>query len=169
MSRRRFTVTATVVVALLVPAIPAAAADTPAIVVCHGVTTTTFDPPLTPTPQAVDRTTTEELLCEPVSGMPFTGSRTAKVRATLSCPALAEAPGPQTFRYTWDTLHPPNFSVIKSYGYPGDLRTSRAGVVISGRYKNYSYIQVTDTAPPSCASNGIAETTTRSTATFLSP
>jgi hypothetical protein len=166
-SRRRLSVTVAVVVALLIPAVPAHAST--AIVVCHGVTTTTYDPPLTPTPRPTDRTTTEELLCEPLSGMPFTGSRTAKVRASLSCPALSEAPGAQTFRYSWDTLQSPNHSVVKAQGYPGELSTSRAGTVVSGRYKGYAYIQVTDAVPPSCASSGIAETSTRSTVTFTAP
>ncbi|GLZ34517.1 hypothetical protein Lesp02_67040 [Lentzea sp. NBRC 105346] len=165
--RRRFSVIAAVAGALLLPALPAQAAEAP-IIVCSGVVTTTYDPPLGNTFRATNRTTTEELLCVPTSGMPFTGSRTSAVRGTFSCPIPADSPTPESYRYKWDNEHAPNSTVVKTVGYSGERMSSRTGSVIGGRYKGYSYIQVTD-AVASSPCDGTTQTARRSTVTFTAP
>lgn len=161
---------AALVVAMLVPAAPALAQGGPQVIVCSGVTTTTYDPPLTHAVRTTNRTTTEELLCVPLSGMPFTGARTEAVRGAMSCPIPADPQGSRTYRYNWDNDNPPNSSVVKSVGYPGERMTSRSGTVIGGRYKNYAFIQVTDEIGPfSCDNAGLASTTRRTTVTFTAP
>lgn len=168
LSRRRFTVTAVLVVAMLVPAVPATAATAP-IVVCSGVTTTSYDPPLDNIVRTTNRTVSEELLCVPTSGMPFTGSRGTAVRGAMSCPILADPTGPLTFRYGWDSGTPAS-SVVKSVGYPGERMSSRAGSVIGGRFKGYHFIQVTDdVGQVACDDAGVAQTTRRTSVTFTAP
>lgn len=140
--------------------------------VCTGITTTTYDPPLTNTAQNITRTTTSYYLCIPVLGLPFIGSRIHQVMTNQACPEdldltlPGEDNGPGlVYQFNWTTSSP-NTSTVESNGFvgarpTGERITIREGEVTAGRYQGYGFYQEVEGLqlnPFACEGDGISQT-----------